>query len=191
MTAQIPDEIRYMEKDYVLVGVNGRGLHAPEDFGITSHSRTTACWRGYVMKYICVNDELKLDGFLVNTEDPLEINGIQPTTFKEGLGLFAYQYENLGLKTQFTGTLLIGRDFISDLYVHMGFQSPWAYKTVSELFVENGDIFSSVNRSQLMEKLRVKPSVRDRIPDPPAFEDLQRWVDDRFSLDYPVLPDEH
>ncbi|MFX1445056.1 MAG: hypothetical protein ACFFHV_16710 [Promethearchaeota archaeon] len=77
-TAQIPDEFIYNEEKFSLVGLKGNELPTPEVFGIQPYFRCTASWRGYVMKYSFKNDQLILDGMLVNTKKPPKINGIEP-----------------------------------------------------------------------------------------------------------------
>ena len=63
------------------------------------------------------------------TEDKITVNGVTPTELGEGdqMAFFNTFYEYLGLKTKFTGWLLLAKDFISEMYVHMGFQNPEAF----------------------------------------------------------------
>ncbi|GAG79916.1 unnamed protein product, partial [marine sediment metagenome] len=151
MTAQIPDEFILNGENFSLVGMKGNGLFEPLDFGIIPHSASTACWRGYVMKYHFTKDKLILDGMRVNTNDPPRINGIEPE--KEG-NLFKYYYKNLNLKTNFTGKVLLAKDFIQSMYVHMGFQRPIAFETVVEIDVKSGEIISVRDLSKQMEEYR-------------------------------------
>jgi hypothetical protein len=78
MTAQIPDEFRYMGELYSLIGLKGSPLYTPLDFGITPMMASTACYRGYVMRYDCVDGQLILDGMSVRTEKALPVNEIDP-----------------------------------------------------------------------------------------------------------------
>ena len=185
MTAQIPDEVRYQDDEFTLAGVNGDGLPTPEEFGIFTHSRSTACWRGFVMKYEYIKGQLLLQEMMVNTENPPEIKGIKPKSTHGKSHQFEYIYENLRYTPQFTGTMLIAKDFIREMYIHMGFQSPWAYQTVIELALENGHIIQEENISKQMEALRQKYADRDTFPDPPSEDDLKQWIEKRFSLTYP------
>ena len=100
MTAQIPDEVRYQDDEYTLVGVNGDNLSTPEDFGIITHSRTTACWRGYVMKFECIDGQLMLQEMMVNAQTPPKIKGVAPKTTHKKDTQFEFIYENLRLKKQ-------------------------------------------------------------------------------------------
>jgi hypothetical protein len=187
MTAQIPDKFHYEGEDFDLVGLTGEPLYTPRDFGITTQMASTACWRGYQMIYDCKNGELILDQMYVRTTDKIPVNAVSPKEPEEDhvLTFFNTTYENLGLKTKFTGTLLLANDFISEMYVHMGFQSPDAYRTVLEIHVDDGNITEVKDLSEMMEERRksgepIKPSQSDSINNP----DVEDWVKDRFSLDY-------
>ena len=65
------------------------------------------------------------------------MNGVPPTHPKD---CFKYMYEGLSLKTKFTGSIMITKDFIRSMYVHMGFQSPDTFRTVIRLEVQDGNI---------------------------------------------------
>ncbi len=188
MTGQITNKFKYEGELYELVGIDGDNLYSAEDFGITTQTASTACWRGYQTFYDCVNGELILDNLHVRTEDKITIKGVVPNECKElaeeSWAFFNAIYENLALKTQFTGSILLGKDFIQEMYVHMGFQSPESFKTVIEIEVNDGEIIKITDMSARMEERRKhgleKPS------SPPTLEDndLGDWVKDRFSQNY-------
>ena len=48
MTGQEPDRFYYKDQRLVLVGIKGKGLLLPPDFGIETHMTATSCWRGYI-----------------------------------------------------------------------------------------------------------------------------------------------
>ena len=181
MTAQIPDEFVLNSEDFSLIGLKGRDLFKPEDFGITPHFSSTACWRGYVMRYIFTDDQLILDGMRVNVDNPPKINGIEPE--REG-NMFKYYYKNLNLKTSFTGKVLLAKDFIQSMYVHMGFQRPIAFETVVEINVERGEIISVKDLSKQMEDHRDLNPNEGVQPLSNSQNDIEEWVKDTFSLDY-------
>jgi len=185
-TAQIPDEFKYNGELFSLVGLRGNGLPTPEDFGMQPYFRCTACWRGYVMKYNFTKDLLILDGMLVNTKKPPKINGVEPQMGKDtDISLFDYCYTNLNLKTEFTGKVLLAKDFIRQMYVHMGFQRSMAYKTVVEIQVENGTITGIRDLSKQMEEERKKKdSYKGAQPRSNSSKDIESWVKKTFSLDY-------
>ncbi|TFF84334.1 hypothetical protein EU524_01190 [Candidatus Thorarchaeota archaeon] len=183
MTGQVSDEFRVEGNIYALVGVNGEGLYVPADFGMETFSSCTACWRGYVMQYDVKDDELLLVGMDLNTKNPVSINGVEPVEATESF--MKYRYVDIGLKTNFTGTILLGADFMSERYVHMGFQSAESYRKVIELVVENGDVLEIRDLSEEMEERR-KSGMEEKPREPSSLGDgvLSTWIKDRFSLDY-------
>ncbi|MHA2142871.1 MAG: hypothetical protein ACXADC_12695 [Candidatus Thorarchaeota archaeon] len=184
MTAQIPDEFRYMGALFSLAGIKGSALYTPQDFGITPLMASTACYRGYVMRYDCVNGQLVLESMSVRTEDALPVNNIEP--HEEGGYFFSHRYEGLGLKTKFTGAILLAKDFIDGMYVHMGFQRPMAYRTVLELQIQDGDILATNDLSAKMEELRNRDPTKDAQPDSRENADVMSWIEGSFSLDYDI-----
>lgn len=181
MTAQIPDEFILNGESFSLVGLNGQNLTIPEDLGIIPFSTCTACWRGYVMKYIFMKNQMILDELHVNVADPPRINGVEP---QKGDNLFKYHYKNLSLQINFTGSVLLAKDFIQSMYVHMGFQRPMAFKTVVEIEIENGEIISLKDLSKQMEEQRKKDLYEGAQPQSNSKKDIEKWVKQTFSLDY-------
>jgi hypothetical protein len=100
--------------------------------------------------------------------------------------MFSHTYERLNLKTLFTGSMLLAKDFIESMYVHMGFQRPMAFKTVLEIQVQDGDIVSMSNLSEKMEELRQKDRDKGAQPDSSSRPDIDRWVADTFSREYDI-----
>ncbi|TFG04593.1 MAG: hypothetical protein EU539_10510 [Promethearchaeota archaeon] len=185
MTAQIPDSLIHEGEEFSIVGVRGKGLYRPEDFGMNSYSRCTACWRGHVMRYILIDDNLVLDRILLNAENPPNINGVEPQKIREvGTSIFDFSYNNLNLKANFTGGILLAKDFIDEMYVHMGFQRPIAYRTVIEIKLENGFVISTRDLSKKMEEYRYKDSSKGAKPLSNSSQDIENWIKSTFSLDY-------
>lgn len=187
MTAQIPDQFRYEGEVYALVGLDGEPLYEPSDFGITTQMASTACWRGYQMFYDCKDGALILDEMHTRTNDNIPVNGVSPKEQGDGdqMAFFNTFYENLGLKTKFTGWLLLAKDFIPEMYVHMGYQSPDAFRTVLEIYVKDGNITEVRDVSKDMEERRKSSeSMKPSQPDSSDDSDIETWVKDRFSLDY-------
>jgi hypothetical protein len=181
MTAQIPDEVLLDGERFSLVGMKGDQLFEPQDFGIIPQSASTACWRGYVMKYHFVQDQLILDEMRVTTNDPRKFNDIVP---QQEENLFKYCYKNLNLKVDFTGSILLAKDFIQSMYVHMGFQRPMAFETVVEINIENGTIVHIKDLSKKMAVKRKKDIQRGARPNSDSEDDIKKWIEKTFSLDY-------
>lgn len=183
LTGQISDEFRYNGEVFSLVGINGKGLYTPSDFGMRTTMASTACWRGYQMFYDCVDGKLILDAMNANPTEIKPVNGVQPKQPEDGW-MFKHVYENLGLKTKFTGRILLGKDFIQEMYVHMGFQSPESYGTVIELEVKNGDVVKDTDLSSTMAERRLAGRNKPTLPPTEDDDDVRDWIEDRFSQDY-------
>ncbi|TFF85902.1 MAG: hypothetical protein EU551_03090 [Promethearchaeota archaeon] len=188
MTAQIPDQFFYNDLKFDLVGIRGEGLYTPIDFGINTISASTACWRGFVMKYSIKNNQLLLEGFWINTKDEKlpEIDGIKPSKLDKDhkmSSFFKYEYMNIDKKIPFSGSIWLAKDFIDSEYVHMGFQSPSAYKTVFKFDIEEGDIIKIEDLSKQAELARNENQVSKSYPNSDSREDIDEWIRKRFSLD--------
>ena len=124
---------------------------------------TTACWRGYVCSYCIKNENLYLENLHIGLlSEPVPLGG-------------SLDYENLELPIQYDGEILLGAGFISERYVHMGFQSPSAFQTVFHLTFRDGKL---VERTKLYNDSLI-PMTRGK-PTPQV--DLMEWINDRFSL---------
>jgi len=183
MTGQIPDNVIYNGEGYDLVGVKGEGLYEPFEFGLTPVSPHTANWRGFVSCYEVSEKILTLKDIEIhvrNSDDNFpEINGVKPVIRIEGLTQL--KYENLKLKTNYTGTILIAKDFIDSMYIHMGFQSPLSFNKVIELEFSKGELTSEKDISERMKTFRKKKKLDRKLN---IDEDLSKWIDRTFSLDY-------
>ncbi|TXT60873.1 MAG: hypothetical protein BAJALOKI2v1_70025 [Promethearchaeota archaeon] len=185
MTGQIPDLFYYEDHQLDLVGIRGDKLPIPSDFGIETVMASTACWRGYVMRYKIIENYLVLDGFRFNSrmDNYPKINGREPESGDQSNSFFSFEYKNLNKKIAFTGSIWLAKDFIRSEYVHMGFQSPTAYKTVIKFDFEGGVIVNVEDKSKEIKKARRKRSCKE--PKPPSMNpiDLAEWIHKRFSLD--------
>jgi len=197
MTAQEPDRFYYKDQRLDLVGFKGNELPIPGDYGVGTYSTSTNCWRGYIMRYKIIENQLILDGFWCNADegDIPEINGVKPikmpevkpdsiTTSEDWMSfMFKYEYKNLNKRIQFNGSLWLAKDFIDSEYVHMGFQSPTAYRTVLKFDFEDGIIVNVEDKSKAAEKSREKGECKEAQPRSMASGDLEEWIIKRFSLD--------
>lgn len=177
----------YKDEEYALLGRQGEGLPTPQDFGLEPHGSCTACWRGYVLTFAIVEEELRLETLAFNTRNETfpKINGIEAGPSE---GFFQYAYEGLGLKTKFTGRLMIGKDFMQQYYVHMGFQRPMGYKTVYEFEVKEGDIIEVRDLSPKMAEQREQDPTRGARPG--RGQSVKSWIEKTFSQDYDETPEE-
>ncbi len=185
MTGQISDSFLYKGEVYSVSGISKGELFSPLDYGLVPRSPHTACWRGYVLYFTITNDYLTLVDMEVNDEQEIEINAVKPVVRKESLRL---HYQDLNLKLDFSGKIIIAKDFIDSMYIHMGFQRTSAYETVFELKFENGKFISEKDLSPKMKKKREKNPDEGARPKSMEEKDMHGWIESTFSLEYD--PDE-
>jgi hypothetical protein len=186
MTGQIPDKVIFNGDIFDLVGVKGEGLYEPLDFGLVPISPHTANWRGFVSTYEVSEGILLLKELEVSIKDEdqsyPEINNVKPESRKESL--VKLDYKNVNLKTIYTGTLLIAKDFIDSMYVHMGFQSPLSFEIVLELEFKEGKLINQENVSDLIKEYRENDLTDGKLG--PQDDDYMKWIERTFSLDYEI-----
>lgn len=209
MTAQIADQVRFDEdpEPFVITGISGGGLFDPEAYGLKPVGFSTACWRGWHATYAVQKASLELAtlGIGLSPEDgELIANGAGPRlqnvvphkhhsraqvsrggrTTEEDYESPEWFFDGLSLPVRFTGGLLLGRQFIRALYVHMGFHPAWKFETVVEAIFVEGRLESSRSRSEEMAVVRQR--VQSLGPGSRASkEDIAKWIEGTFSLRYP------
>lgn len=151
MTGQIADRVWWEDEAYSLLE-----FVAPEAFkarifslmglGIMPRSSHTGLWRGhhidygvqrgvFMVKHVRVNLEPRDEGRLIAGRAP-----VRAARYADGFDdLCTHKYEGLDLAQRyFSGRVLIARELIQGLYVHMGFQEPWRFEQVMTLRIEQG-----------------------------------------------------
>lgn len=189
MTGQFPDMFHYNNERFEIVGVDGKELYDPKNHGLNPQFRCTACWRGYLLTYMIQENVLVLNDILINLNEKTDINGVSPVAPKSGEP-FTYQYKNVNMKIDFTGSILVGKDMVPGMYVHMGFQRPMSYKKVFEFTFKNGLLESTKDLSKKMEEERKKNPEKDAKPKSPKDKDVKEWIEDTFSLKHKSSKDE-
>ena len=197
MTAQIGDIYKYHKKEYSIVALSAPKLFSPKDYGLETHPSTTACWEGYWCKYVITDSELRLKHLYIFNKDgnyPV-LNGVKAFPPKEEYkkkrqkmslaDYFGhYTYKNLNLSIPYTGKILLGRDFIDEYYIHMGFQRGWAYKELMEFVFEAGVLLECNDLSHVAELQREIMEQQKINPRHPDDSDIVKFIDTSFSLDY-------
>ena len=85
----------------------------------------------------------------------------------------------------FTGGLLLGDDFIQEMYVHMGFHPAYKFRVVHELVFDAGQLTGEYDRSDQMAEFRDMLSSRSLKPDSQAPRaEVEAWIKRCFSLEY-------
>ncbi len=185
MTAQIADKYYYKDETYDIIALSAPVYFQPEEYGLKPVAKCTACWRGHWCEF-----EVTYTGLLLQTLNISCANNEYPDLFgvkaEKVKDFFCdAKYDNLNHPIEYDGSIVIGRDFIRDYYVHMGFQQAWAYEEVYELVFENGILVKEVNHSEFVKQLRQK------IDSDPNFKrelhsNIINFVESSFSLDYKV-----
>jgi hypothetical protein len=209
MTAQISDTFRYRGQAHALAGINGSGLFDPVQHGIRPAAVSTACWRGYHCRYEVA------DGMLLLTEVYLGLGEEDLATAERGEGpkLFGkvpkrctvggirsepgagaveidrdspeFGVDGLREIVAFTGGLLLGDDFVEEMYVHMGFHPAYKFRIVHELIFAGGRLTAEHDRSAQMAEFREMLSSRPLEPGADASRtELAEWIKQCFSLEY-------
>ena len=204
MTAQIGDIYNYDNNDYRIVALSSVMLFKPQDYGMEPHGSCTACWRGYWCEYDVSNDELFLKNLYFHNEDNNypSLNGVEasPKEFIEVEGRRGLRkklekftipahyghrvYRDVNLSIPYTGKILLGDGFIREYYIHMGFQRAWAYEKLIELVFEEGILLECNDYSHIAKQQREIMKEQGVNPQSPKISDLEKFVEDSFSLDY-------
>lgn len=151
MTSQIADTFIFKGEDYSLIGMTEGDLASPEQFGMVPEMLHTGCYRGFYATYELAEEALYLREFTLRERDGkyLPIGQIQPQ--KDD---YQATYHGLNEIIPFTGKIRLAKDFIEELYIHMGYQKPTAFKTVFDIVLENGQVIEIIDRSFEIEEKR-------------------------------------
>lgn len=122
-----------------------------QEFALEPVAVFTSCCRGYHCTYKIVK-EFMLEDLDINTKDVKypEISGV-----KADCGY----YKKMHHLIKFTAKILLGRNFLREYYIHMGFQPAWAYNDLIELVIKDGSVISEKDFSDKAKELREKIKV--------------------------------
>ena len=83
---------------------------------------------------------------------------------------------------EYTGKILIGKDFINEYYIHMGYQRAWAYEVLEEVIFDKGKLIKTVDHSEMAKKLRL--DLENKVERFQKTNDnLRLFVEESFSLE--------
>ena len=183
MTGQISDTVIFKRKKYSLAEFEGEGLFDPTKFGIQPGATSSANWRGFVCTYKVYRRRLKLSDLSINipNHEYKKLFRALNIEFDPNVNeLFYFKYlSQMLVDINFSGKMLIGRDFIRGFYIHMGFQSAFSYQDVWLLEFSEGHLQLAENISAEMKDMRA--SYIDNIQNNKEPEDLLTWIAERFS----------
>lgn len=190
MTAQIGDRFIFRGNNYSIVAISTPIKFNPIQFGITPLSLGTACWAGYWCEYDISKEGIVLKNLYINSKDNNypPINGVEAEggEDKDFKYMGHHLYKNIGIPVKYTGKILVGKDFLREYYIHMGYQRAWAYQTLVEFIFEYGSLLDTVDHSQMAERLREEMKKNTGKPKPYIEQDIPRFVKNSFSLDIDV-----
>ncbi|MCL2063415.1 MAG: hypothetical protein FWG98_03450 [Candidatus Cloacimonetes bacterium] len=194
MTAQSPDIFLLNRVKHELSAIeNINSFLDIYSLGFEPEAVTTACWRGYIATYSIYRNRLVLKKLetnngnkkdfippLLNSKEPIVIcpygDNEEYNSWKD------YIYNNVNLFINYTGSILITKDFIWKFYVHMGFQNPISYNIVKELTFEEGYLLATNDLSDIASLLRkdkiinAKNEMKER--------NLLKWIYECFDISY-------
>jgi hypothetical protein len=149
MTAQISDTFLFKGDEYSVIGMKGGDLASPKQFGMEPEMISTACYRGFYATYELTEESLYLKELTLREKNGnyLPIEGSEPA--KED---YQATYHGLSVVIPFTGKIRLAKDFIEELYIHMGYQKPTAFKTVLDITLKDGRVVEIKDRSWEMEQ---------------------------------------
>jgi hypothetical protein len=192
MTAQAMDLVRWRDRTWSLVGIDGTGLFDPRDLGIEPRMLHTAAWRGYICTYGVADDALRLERLEIGFDQATQERAVagnppligRASAQQQGSGS-AWLYDGADLPVAFSGGLRIGHGFIRELYVHMGFAPAWKFEEVHELRFEAGRLVSSRDESAEMRRRREEAMKGELAP--PRTSGVERitdWIRSTFDRSY-------
>ncbi len=186
MTAQFSDQVFYRGTEYSIAGIDGKGLFDPGAIGLKPVGKCSACWRGFLCTYAIRERRLLLDTVAICLEGVAPpLFGVAPRPDHSKLAAFDYVYDRLQHSVAFTGGILLARDFIQALYVHMGFHNAWKYREVHELVLRDGEVVQETDLSAKVAKVRRLLCSQPLEPGPSASRsEVGKWVERCFDQGY-------
>lgn len=121
MTGQIGDSYRIQDDAYTIVAMSEKMNFSPEIYGLVPLAVCTACWAGYWCDYVIEDTKIILKNLYINCKDEQypPFNGVAVTKEKEEFEYLGHHmYQNVNLVMEYTGRIVIGKDFIQKYYIH-------------------------------------------------------------------------
>ena len=178
MTAQIINTFIFKGEEYGLIGLNGDKLIHPSQFGMEPVMLHTACYEGFYATYELTDTSLLLQKMTLREQQNnyLVIEGTKPV-----INDYIATYHDMSIVVPFTGNIRLAKDFIEELYVHMGYQKSTAFEIILDISLENGKVLTINNRSEeVAEK-------RGQFKNYYESECSKKVIDDAFSLDFKFM----
>lgn len=188
MTAQIMDKIFYSDDEYSIIAIENDWPFEPLNYGLQPKATSTACYRGYYCEYSFLENHLALSKLCIgfDIEKKPIFMGIDAKKSKYYKFNGFWEYSAINMPIDYSGGIVIGREFIREFYVHMGFHRPHCFKYVIELYIKKGKIDKSIDHSKRMDEVR--QLIRSNKESASKFSlhdgNIEQFVEDSFSLSY-------
>jgi hypothetical protein len=163
MTRQLRDSLRLRESDYSIEGISGNRLLEPKSLGLEPVSFLSTCWRGFYAEYAIQDLRLVLVNLYVNllTANREEvvgpiIEGVKPERPGSSGKAFNNQYHRINKTIDFSGGVLVAREYRPQEFDHVGFDAVWNYEKVCELIFDDGVLVAEFDRSDQVFEIRRK-----------------------------------
>lgn len=187
MTTQFTDLLRWQDRTFAVVGVDGDGLPDASAFGLQVEPTSTANWRGCVQELVIANtmklivDSLRQVGLSEGQRSqPPAVAGVSPVPDS----LDGVKYVGVHLDVSFTGRLLVAANPVRGLpFRHMGFPPAWRFSEAWTLAFEEGRLLHAANISSEVEQLR-DSILAGETPDPSGDPTDNDWINRQFGLDF-------
>jgi len=164
MTTQSADIVVYEGEEYELLGSNF-SQQLLDTFGMKPIMISTACYRGYVIRYAIEHDFVYLTYLYVHDENksyPL-VGGMMPKLDNGACGLYEHLHERLLI----TGFMVIGNNLVS---LYPAVRRPHDYRTIFRLEFDEGkqclaedlSVKAALIRQQLNEIDKEREYIEDR-----------------------------
>lgn len=186
MTAQMGDTFKYKDNEYSIVAISNPIEFDPKAYGITPEGICSACWAGYWCEYRISQEGIVLQNIFINSKDGTypPINGVEVNVEKQPFEYMGHHlYRDVSLQMNYSGRIVVGKGFLQEYYVHMGYQRAWAYETLLEFVFEEGNLVNCLDHSNMAEKLREDLKSKQNPKTTVTREDIEAFIEESFSLD--------
>jgi hypothetical protein len=190
MTAQMHDKFLYEGEELSITKIGcDLGWSPQRDLRLRPEAVSSGCWRGYKI-FLAIDEEKQLfiSRLGINLYKVAEsrheyghiigpkINGIMPEIDRDRDGLgFNNIYEGVNIPLGVTGEIVISKNFIQEMYVHMGYQDSNRFATVFELNFQDGKLVGEEDISSEMARERSK------LPEADGFEGMREIANGRTT----------
>lgn len=183
MAAQITNGVLWEDGSYAICGVQGEGLFdpAPKTNGSDVH---------HTCRYIVQDGQLRVmttdpEGDVFSMDFCPDDGNLSEDVFVLGPpedldAVFDLPEASGSTRVDFTGSLLLGKRFITNIQLNSGFPPPYTFRDVIELTFDRGVLTGQVDRSEEMLEARIELATDGNS----GWKEPDQWVEGARSLEY-------